>query len=61
MMISWASGRCTMPLIARRVVCGLLLVIATLVPTSAFMSVDLPTFGRPANAANPDLNPGGQD
>jgi hypothetical protein len=50
-----------MPRIARRVVCGRLLVIATLVPTSAFMSVDLPTFGRPANAANPDLNPGGQD
>jgi hypothetical protein len=27
-----------------------------LLPTSAFMSVDLPTFGRPAKQANPDLN-----
>jgi hypothetical protein len=44
-----------MPRIARRVVCGRLLVIATLLPTRAFMSVDLPTFGRPAKHANPDL------
>jgi hypothetical protein len=58
-MTSSASGRCTIPLIARRVVCGLLLVIATLAPTSAFISVDLPTFGRPAKPAKPDLNPGG--
>ena len=42
---------------ARRVVCGRLLVIATLVPTSAFIRVDLPTLGRPAKQANPDLNP----
>jgi hypothetical protein len=41
------------------VVCGLLLVIATLAPTSAFISVDLPTFGRPAKPAKPDLKPGG--
>jgi len=40
------------------VVCGLLLVIATLVPTRAFISVDLPTFGRPTKHAKPDLNPG---
>jgi hypothetical protein len=58
-MTSSASGRCTIPLIARRVVCGLLLVIATLAPTRAFISVDLPTFGRPAKQAKPDLNPGG--
>ena len=32
---------------AWRVVCGLLLVIATLLPTSALVSVDLPAFGRP--------------
>jgi hypothetical protein len=56
MMTSCASGRCTTPRIARLVVCGRLLVIATLVPTRAFMSVDLPTFGRPAKQANPDLN-----
>ena len=30
------------------------LVMATFVPTSAFISVDLPTFGRPARQANPD-------
>ena len=55
-MTSCASGRCTMPRIVRRVVCGLLLVIATLVPTSAFISVDLPTLGRPMKQANPDRN-----
>jgi hypothetical protein len=26
-------------------------------PTSAFISVDLPTLGRPAKQAKPDLNP----
>ena len=57
MMISSASGRRTMPRITRRVVCGLLLVIATFVPTSAFMSVDLPTFGLPAKQAKPAENP----
>jgi hypothetical protein len=41
---------------ARLVVCGRLLVMAIFDPTSAFMSVDLPTFGRPAKAAKPDLN-----
>jgi hypothetical protein len=45
-----------MPRIARRVVCGRLLVMATLVPTRAFISVDLPTLGRPAKHAKPDLN-----
>src|SRR6476659_5382777 len=54
--ISCASGRCTMPRITRRVVCGRSLVIATLAPTSAFVSVDLPTLGRPARQANPDRN-----
>ena len=38
-------------------VCGRLLVIATLVPTSAFISVDLPTFGRPAKQAKPRSEP----
>jgi hypothetical protein len=55
-MISWASGLCTMPRIARLVVCGRLLVIATLLPTRAFIRVDLPTLGRPAKQAKPDLN-----
>ena len=55
-MTSWASGRCTMPRMARRVVCGRLLVIATLVPTSAFINVNLPTFGLPTKHAKPDRN-----
>ena len=32
-----------------------LAIAATLVPTIALTSVDLPTFGRPATAMNPDL------
>jgi hypothetical protein len=51
---SCASGRCTIPRITRLVVCGRSLVIATLAPTRAFVSVDLPTFGRPARQANPE-------
>jgi hypothetical protein len=43
---------------ARRVVCGRLLVIAILVPTRAFISVDLPTLGRPAKHAKPDRKAG---
>src|SRR5215207_70257 len=39
---------------ARRVVCGLSETIATLRPTMAFTSVDLPTLGRPASATNPE-------
>ena len=41
------------PKMRRRVVCGLSETIATLPPQSAFTSVDLPTFGRPATATNP--------
>ena len=48
--ISWASGRCRMPRMAWRVVCGRLEVIATFCPISAFVSVDLPAFG-PADEA----------
>ena len=48
-----------MPRIARRVVCGLSLVIATFSPTSALVSVDLPTFGRPTKVTNPDRNSAG--
>src|SRR6266498_1792593 len=47
-----------MPRTARRVVWGRLLVIATLAPTSAFISVDFPTLGRPAKQAKPDRNAG---
>jgi hypothetical protein len=42
------------PRIARRVVWGLSETIATFAPTIALASVDLPTFGRPANATKPD-------
>jgi hypothetical protein len=43
-------------LIARLVVCGLELVMATFSPAIALVSVDLPTFGRPTKLTNPDLN-----
>src|SRR5690349_22265660 len=51
--ISCPCGRWTMPRMARRVVCGFELVMATFSPTSAFVSVDLPTFGRPTIETNP--------
>src|SRR4029077_15848853 len=57
-MTSCASGWCTTPRITRLVVCGRLLVIATLAPTSALVRVDLPTFGRPTRHAKPDLKTG---
>src|ERR1700756_5997871 len=47
-----------MPRITRLVVCGRLLVIATLAPTRALVRVDLPTFGRPTRHAKPDLKTG---
>src|SRR6187549_3186198 len=50
-----------MPRMARRVVCGLSLVMATFSPTSAFVSVDLPTFGRPTNVTKPDRPPAEPD
>src|SRR4051794_18907043 len=52
---SWnRSGTVTTPRIARRVVCGLSETIATLCPTIALTSVDLPTLGRPASATKPE-------
>jgi hypothetical protein len=45
------------PKIRCRVVCGLSETIATLPPQSAFTSVDLPTFGRPATVTKPDFTP----
>src|SRR5256885_16989096 len=44
---------------ANRVVCGLSDTIETLVPTSAFTSVDLPTFGLPTTATTPERRPRG--
>src|SRR6266516_1831167 len=48
-----ASGSVRMPRMRLRVVCGLGVTMATLAPTSALSSVDLPTFGRPTMAAYP--------
>src|SRR3989441_7661322 len=48
-----ASGSVRMPRMRLRVVCGLGVTMATLAPTRAFSSVDLPTFGRPTMAAYP--------
>jgi hypothetical protein len=47
-----------MPRMTRRVVCGRLLVMATFAPTSAFIRVDFPTFGRPVKHAKPERKPG---
>ena len=43
----WKSSRCTIPRIVCPVVCGRIEVIATFVPTRAFVNVDLPVFGLP--------------
>ena len=60
MSTSWKrSASVTTPRIARRVVCGLSETIATLRPTIALTSVDLPTLGRPASATKPDRVGGG--
>jgi hypothetical protein len=50
---SWPAGRCTTPRMACRVVCGRLLTMPTFSPTSAFVSVVLPAFGRPTRQAKP--------
>jgi hypothetical protein len=47
-----------MPRTTLRVVCGFEEVIATFVPTSALVSVDLPALGRPTKQAKPLRNPG---
>ena len=52
---SCASSVVCTPRMRCRVVCGLSETIATFVPVSAFTSVDLPTFGRPATATKPDF------
>lgn len=39
-----------------RVVCGRFEVIATLVPTSAFVRVDFPVLGRPTKHTKPERN-----
>src|SRR3712207_540667 len=56
---SWASSRCTIPRIACRVVCGLDDAMAILLPTRAFVRVDLPALGRPTKQAKPERKPAG--
>ena len=64
----WMPGRSTnaicipglfsTPWMRVRVVCGFGLTMLTFCPISAFSSVDLPTFGRPASAAKPQRTVG---
>src|ERR1700732_1525434 len=53
MKTSWASACVAIPRSNVRVVCTLWETIATLAPTIALMSVDLPTLGAPISAMNP--------
>ena len=54
MRISWPSSRVTIPRTVWRVVCGFDEAMAIFCPTSAFVSVDLPAFGRPTKHAKPE-------
>src|ERR1700687_3128337 len=53
MKTSWASPCVAIPRSKVRVVCTLWETIATLAPTIALISVDLPTLGAPISAMNP--------
>ena len=52
-----ASSFVITPMMRLRVVCARGETMATFSPTSAFISVDLPTFGRPRITTNPERNP----
>src|SRR5262245_44548563 len=54
---SCAAPSVAMPRRSARVVCTLCETIATLVPTSALISVDLPTLGTPSSAIKPQRVP----
>src|SRR3954447_2985013 len=54
---SWAWPSIAMPRKSVRVVCTLGVTIATLLPTSALISVDLPAFGAPISATKPQRVP----
>src|SRR5258708_2298530 len=56
---SWACACVAMPRSKARVVCTLWETIATLAPTSALISVDLPTLGAPISATNPQRRAAG--
>jgi hypothetical protein len=49
----WLAPESTMPRTGPRVVCALWVTMETLAPTSALVSVDLPLFGAPMMATNP--------
>ena len=53
MNTSWAGPSIAMPRSSVRVVCTLGVTMATLLPTSALMSVDLPALGAPISAMKP--------
>src|SRR3954447_8104954 len=55
MKTSCEPSAIAMPRSSARVVCTLWDTIATLLPTSALISVDLPTLGAPMSAMNPHL------
>ena len=57
MNTSWLAPSMAMPRRGMRVVCTLRLTMATLVPTSALTSVDLPAFGAPITAMKPHRVP----
>ena len=59
--VSCDSAPVRMPRIRCRVVCGLGLTILTLRSSSAFRSVDLPTFGRPTIATKPQRKVSGKE
>src|SRR2546426_12516587 len=54
---SCASPSIATPRTSVRVVCTLWETIVTLAPTSALISVDLPTLGAPINAMKPQRRP----
>src|SRR5262245_23751784 len=59
---SWERPAMAMPRSKARVVCTLCDTMATLLPTSALISVDLPTLGAPISAMNPHrVSSGGAD
>src|SRR5262245_47548791 len=53
MKINCESSTIAIPRSSARVVCALCETMATLAPTSALISVDLPTLGAPISATNP--------
>src|SRR5688572_5040210 len=53
MKTAWSSPRLRTPSTRCRVVCGLSVTMLSFSPTSVFSSVDLPTFGLPTMATNP--------